>query len=277
MSTPSLTSSPHRSSVSSTASLSSNTALPKTTIIINNLHKNDFIVNPEPGHADFSPNFKKLSLADQIKITVLNLEPEHEQPLDTDDTADYYLNHIEHWSNLAFLNRIIIILKDEHSAINIYKYLTSDAETSLTSLFPYIKVSLQENLLSRSKSVDALVKGNNDNLNVSKSLANFKERCNNTDGDKEYDYNEPEPQQFDVLKDLSKLGIDLTDYNNDAQINELKQPSPTPVPVGGISRSRSLTKTLFKPELKLNLDDVKKSDVSPVYPASPTITLDETF
>lgn len=280
--------SPLRSPLSSAASLVS-TALPKTTIIINNLHKNDFLVNTQPRHVDFSPNFRKLSLADQIKISILNLETEAAR--DNKNDNDYYLNHIDHWSNLPFLNRIIVILKDENAAFNIYQYLTSDLESSLTSLFPYIKVSLQENLLSRSKSADALIKSNNENLNVAKTLANFRDFHNSggrEDGkEPEYLYNEPEPHPFDVIRDLSKIGIDVSSYNDEneipsqfnSQTASVELTDKSPDRTTRMSRTRSLTRTLFKPELKLNTADINQKllETKPVYPSSPTITLDEMF
>lgn len=74
----------------------------KTTIIISNLHKDDFV-------SDHKSMTSKMSFADQIKLSILNLPT----PANVSYGEDYYLNMIEQWSNLPFLNRIIIIMKNE--------------------------------------------------------------------------------------------------------------------------------------------------------------------
>ncbi|KAI5949284.1 hypothetical protein KGF54_005519 [Candida jiufengensis] len=314
-------------SLSRSSSLSqSNPNAPKTSIIISNLHKDDFIKLSKEKEPKLIT--KSLSLVDQIKLSVLN----------KDDSIIQYINH---WSNLPFLNRIIIIFKNEIKAKEILNFLQLELKP-----FTYIKLSLQENLLTRSKSQDTLLEKDNSNLNVSISLDNFRNFHNDPKNEtKQFDYIEPEPAQFNVLSDLSKLGINLRDFNSDEQLNELKQEeqedqirannrrnsmSPTipsnhifqnpnnnnnsPIqqpssPVSSLSSSlghpgierRRSTKTLFKPDLKLNTNsgsnssiDEKSDDIiinknqntpilklSPTkndeFPASPTITLDETF
>ncbi|KAI5959806.1 uncharacterized protein KGF55_005038 [Candida pseudojiufengensis] len=274
-------------SISRSSSISqSNLNAPKTSLIISNLHKDDFIKisnNEEPKLIT-----KSLSLVDQIKLSVLN-------------SSDDIIQYITHWSNLPFLYRIIIIFKNETKAKEILTFLKQEL-----SNFPYIKLSLQENLLSRSKSQDYLVDSNssNSNLNVTLSLDNFRNFHNDPKNEfKNFEYIEPEPAQFNVLSDLSKLGINVRDFNSDEQINELKEDekedqermiqnrknsisrsnslsrnnsfSPTRQPpvsrqqspaapsspnsfnssntnttTTGVERRRS-TKTLFKPELKL--------------------------
>jgi hypothetical protein len=276
--------------------------LPRTTIIISNLNKNDFILD-ETATKTFCG--KRLSLADQIKLIILNLENPNpitssaargdstepggvgaKDPTSVASTTtnsgdseanhfntsitldeDYYLNHIEYWTNLPFLNRIIVIFKDEQSAQAIYNFLNSKAPDSLTLLFPHVKVSQKENLLSRSKSFDSLIK-TSENLSVTKSLSNFKNLHNDSS------YNEPEPKPFNVIEDLSKIGIDLNQYNNEDQIDELRLP-PLLTPPPGVKRTRSLTKTLFKPDLSLDTTVLLKPEEKKDYPASPTITLDE--
>ncbi|RLV91210.1 hypothetical protein JA1_004044 [Spathaspora sp. JA1] len=246
---------------------------PKTCIIINNLQKNDFIIDSS------KPQLlsKKLPLVDQIKLSVLNISNEEFD----------FIDHISYWSSLPFLNRIIIIFKDEPSANIAYTHLNETSK--LRTLYPYIKITLQENLLSRSKSSENLI---NDNLVVSKSLEKFK-NFHNDPNNIYNDYSEPEPKQFNLLLDLPKLGIDLSDYNSEEQIEELKQEDKQPEDI--ISRSlspdrppalrRSSTKTLYKPMLHLNTDTIANTNTntnaSPHkatgFPASPTITLDETF
>lgn len=254
--------------------------LPRTTIIISNLNKNDFILD-ETATKTFCG--KRLSLADQIKLIILNLEnpnpitssaargdstePGGVGAKDPTSVASTTTNSIEYWTNLPFLNRIIVIFKDEQSAQAIYNFLNSKAPDSLTLLFPHVKVSQKENLLSRSKSFDSLIK-TSENLSVTKSLSNFKNLHNDSS------YNEPEPKPFNVIEDLSKIGIDLNQYNNEDQIDELRLP-PLLTPPPGVKRTRSLTKTLFKPDLSLDTTVLLKPEEKKDYPASPTITLDE--
>ncbi|ODV68472.1 hypothetical protein HYPBUDRAFT_155579 [Hyphopichia burtonii NRRL Y-1933] len=218
----------------------------KTTVIISNLSKEDFISN-------------ELAFVDRIKLSILNLKP----PIANEYGDDYYLNNIQHWSNLSSLNRIIIIFKTNEAALNIYNYLLDNLNGKLSNL-PFnseTKISLQENLLVRSKSFDSLI-NHNDSLSVTKDLSNFKNFHNKTN------YNEPEPNKFDAYNDLSKLGIDLNTFNDLDQLDELKSPN-------NLKRNKSLTKTLFKPKLD-NLNTKFDPNDNPP-PQSPTITLDETF
>lgn len=250
------------SASSSSMSPAGDLCLPRTTIIISNLNKNDFIVD-EAATTTFCG--KKLSLADQIKLVILNLKNPGNK---SQEDEDYYLNHIDYWTNLPFLNRIIIIFKDEQSAHAVYRFLSSTSSDSLTLLFPYVKVSQKENLLSRSKSFDSLIK-TSENLSVSKNLTNFKNLHNGAS------YNEPEPKPFNVFEDLSKIGIDLNQYNDEDQIDELNK-SPASSLSLGVKRTRSLTKTLFKPDLKVDTSSIQKPQKRD-YPPSPTITLDESM
>ncbi|RCK65615.1 hypothetical protein Cantr_01168 [Candida viswanathii] len=151
--------------------------LPKTSLIISNLNKQDFVQD------DTSPNLlessRKLALADQIKLKILNY---------TDDIIE----KITHWSNLPFLNRIIVIFRDEPTAQKVCNYITTEFEKNPD--LAYIKIHLQENLLTKSKSSDNMME--DDHLNVSKSLNNFKNLYSDAgDGSKSdlKDYNEPKP------------------------------------------------------------------------------------
>lgn len=219
----------------------------KTAIIINNLNKQDFLA----GQSNHIINNSALSLADQIKLNILNLLPGdiNYPDVSVSNDANFFLNQIEYWSNLSFLNRIIVILKEDISAEALYDHLSS-----LLSPFPYIKITLQDNLLSRSKSFDNLM-SQDQNLDVTKSLANFKS-IHSGNREKNYHYNEPTPQPG---------GIDKDD-TNEIEIEE--------VSVSPIGRRRSVTKTLFTPKLGL---DTSPPKFAPKIPQSPTITLDETF
>lgn len=245
------------SSVNSNTSSSSNHAQPyKTTIIITNLAKDDFLAG--------SSLYKQLSVADHIKLAVLNLAP---PPSDAKDplAEDYILNNINHWSNIPSLARIIIIFKNNESALYVYEYLKANI-TKFKS--DKLKIHLQENLLQKSKSFDNLIHEDHTNLSVTKSLANFKNFHNSSSPTASEEYNEPEPKQFNVYSDLSKLGIDITEYNG--QLPDANNTS-------SIRRTRSLTKTLFKPDLKINTASSQLKKTLPSSPQSPTITLDESF
>lgn len=230
----------------------------KTTLIISNLNKDDFV-------SDHTSMTNKMPIVDQIKLSILNLP----SPPNSAFTEDYYLNMIDQWSNLPFLSRIIIIMKDEQLAALLHKHLVGG------SFLPqYTKVSLQENLISKSKSFDSLIGGNHDSLSITTNLSRFKQ-LHNDSGDATQNYAEPEPQHFNVYEDLTKMGIQLNEYNDKEQIEELKEGAHS---TGGLKRSKSLTKTLFKPDLKLNTESAnlqsnRKTNIIP----SPTITLDETF
>lgn len=230
----------------------------KTTLIISNLDKDEFV-------SDHKSMTSKMSFADQIKLNILNLAT----PANVSYGEDYYLKLIEQWSNLPFLNRIIIIMKNEELAILLHKYLTTG-----TLLPQYTKVSLQENLITKSKSFDSLIGGNHDSLSITNRLTNFRQFYNEPANASE-EYSEPEPQLFNAYEDLSKIGIDLKDYNDDDQMQEFVEGS---LGSGGLKRSRSLTKTLFKPDLRINTQSANtKTSLNSKIPPSPTITLDETF
>lgn len=217
----------------------------RTTIIVSNLAKGDFI--REQG--------RSLSLADLIKLAILNL-----------DLKAVY--DIIHWSNLPSLSRIIIIFLAPAAATRAYKFLESTYEAGHSFALPRTaKLSLQENLLQRSRSSDNL---REKELNVTASLENFRNFHNSGSGK----YEEPVPRQFDAYGDLAKLGIDLSAFNSQEQLDELRTESSSapPSPSKAIGRSRSLTKTLFKPSLTVDTGGPTHRS-----PASPTITLDETF
>lgn len=222
----------------------------KTKIIINNLNKLDFLCNQLETSIIANSN---LSLSDQIKLKILNLTPREvdfpqSQVYDDDN---FFLHQIEYWSNLPFLNRIVIILKDEQVAQVLFDYLTK-----LLANITHIHINLRENLLSRSKSFDSI----NESLDVTKSLNNFKQSytLNNDANNDTINYNEPTPQP-------SQNPIDLSQFD----------PPQQPFLASPLARSKSYTKTLFKPELAI--DTSLKSSFPSINPQSPTITLDETF
>lgn len=238
-------------SVHSASSVGSSSSLQqpfKTTIIITNFAKDDFLAG--------SSLYKQLSVADHIKLAVLNLPA----PSSLDQGEDYILNNIDHWSAIPSLARVIIIFKNNEAASYVYLFLQSNVSKFKSDK---LKIHLQENLLQKSKSFDNLIQDASPNLSVTKSLANFKNYHNDPDSMQEY--TEPEPQPFNVQSDLSKLGIDITEYDD--------QPPSHP----SISRTRSLTRTLFKPDLKVNTAASNKNKTHLTSPQSPTITLDESF
>lgn len=222
----------------------------KTTIIVTGLDKEAFVAS----HQSYTPT---ISPVDMLKLNILNLSPPKGVPNEYGD--DYILNNIRHWSNILALSRVIIIFKCPEAALHVYNHLKANPHLLLDNA----RISLQENLLARSKSYDQM----EENLNV-QNLEKFKKG-----------YDEPLPHHFDVYNDLTKLGINLDAYNSPEQLDELKA-SPDVSPVlqpstpTGISRSRSMTKTLFKPTLTLDTKGVPSPE--PVS-RSPTITLDETF
>lgn len=222
----------------------------KRTVIISNLAPEAFVA---------IGNDEGLSLVDRLKLETLRLEPP--QNAENRDEEDYYLHRIEHWSNLSSLHRVIIILRDLVLARHLYRYLQSVPEIQDSD----VKLSLQENLLSRSKSYDGF-QGHN-KLYICKSPDNFKDNIRGEADSKTPDYDEPEPHLFDVYSDLTRLGIDLKEINTSAQMKELKEDSS-----GLPRRTKSLTKTLFKPNLKINT--THKNTGCSDAPSSPTITLD---
>ena len=88
--------------------------LPKTSVIISNLNKDDFIQNGSDTLSLLIAS-KKLSLADQIKLLTLYYE-------------DDMTGKITHWSNLPFLGRIVIIFKEELTAEKVYNYLSGELQ-----------------------------------------------------------------------------------------------------------------------------------------------------
>lgn len=205
---------------------------PKTIVIVSNLSRDDFVVAQS----------NVILLVDEIKLKVLNLV--------VDGNPNYYLQHITLWSNLPFLLRVIVIVDDEAAAEQLSEFLRSLGIQGLE----HAKITLQENLLLRSKSFDNFETHKIDeknSLGTREGLEKFRNYHN--EGGRHYE--EPQPQPFSAYEDLQKLGIDLSEINSDEQLQELKD--------GGVKRSRSMTKTLFKP----NND----------APRSPSITLDETF
>ena len=245
----------------------------KTTLIITNLTKEDFLANKSYSEYQVTSKREAILFADKIKLEVLNLpyQPSKDAPIE----EDYYLSNIQHWSTLPFLSRIIIILHSENAAISLHQFLTSDKSIIHQSALREtpVKVTLQENLLSRSRSQDSLADNSDEKL--LQVLKKFKKYYNGqTDSEPGSpilnDYEEPEPKRINVYDDLIKMGIDPASFNDSDQLSELKLPQSTV----GVSRSKSLTKTLFKPDLKVNTTSVTRAE--PV-PQSPTITLEETF
>lgn len=267
----------------STSPKLSEITIPKTSLIISNLNKEDFVKLSSPSQNSQSTKLvsKNLALVDQIKLKVLNFE---------DDIA----SQISHWSNLPFLSRVIVIFQNETIAKKVFEFLTNEL-AKFGDYYSYIKIHLQENLLQKSKSSDNLSDSQNEKLNVTKSLNNFRNFHNDPKNEFTSEYVEPEPAKFNVFNDLANLGIDLSQYNNAEQLEELKQlqqeedvknsgndnspPNINPLPVQ-LGRRKSTTKTLFKPELKLNTTKpglLSEKQKEQDFVSSPTITLDETF
>ncbi|CAN3364164.1 hypothetical protein DICA1_D11606 [Diutina catenulata] len=197
----------------------STSPLPKTCVIVTNLDKNDFVAGSHP-----------VSVAEQIKVAVL-----------ADHSAD-----VEYWSTLPNLSRIIIILTSEQAASDVHNLLNQQ----FAAAHPHLKVVLQENLLSRSKSFDGVLS------------------CEEHANQKRTAYAEPTPHQFNAIADLSKMGIDVSDYNSRDEMEEWQQEqNGTP-----LRRGKSLTKTLFRP---LDTEAAAATGQSHSPPGSPTITLDE--
>lgn len=235
---------------------------PRTSVIISNLSKEAFVKQNAP-----------LSLADSIKLAVLNLSPQRD-----------ILPSISHWSNLPFLNRIIIIFDTEEPAALAYDFLSKavasdpneNPDSSLT-LPESVKVSLQENLLQRSKSTDNI--NESTELSVTESLEKFRTHHNSGSFS---DYQEPEPQPFDPALDLKRLGIDpaisqpttvTSDSDKPANTRRSSVSGTSTPSLGQLGRSKSVTRTLFKPKPALNIQTATGQVED--APASPTITLDE--
>lgn len=237
----------------------------KTTIILSNLNREDFLSNTT--YSEYSNESRLLSFVDRLKLDVLNLSP------GVVPEPDYYLKRITHWSNLPFLHRVIIIVSEESVATRLFGYLQ---EVYLLKN-DHIRVSLQENLLQRSKStdglqlVDDLSKFKQDHYFSSSGSDAGEKLPQQPASDGTFQYTEPRPKHFDVYNDLAKLGIDLSSLNDTDQLNELKA-SPNPQKPT-LLRTKSLTKTLFKPDLQINTTCSTSNSMA--VPQSPTITLDE--
>lgn len=204
-----------------------------TSIIISNLLKEDFVSS--------SSGNNEIPIVDKVKLDVLNVDKNNDE--------DYFLNRITYWSTIPFLSRVVILLSDEETARELYDYLTNH-RTQL-ELNDDVKINLQENLLTHSKSSDNLHDGEDGNLSTN-DLKRFK-LLNLTKPPPDIaNYQEPQPQKFDA-NDMHRLGIDVPQDNSN------------------IKRSRSLTKTLYKPGLKLNTNIGQVEGDQ----HSPTITLDE--
>lgn len=146
-------------------------AIMKTSIIISELDRNDFIKT------------LNLSLADRLKLDVLN---------HNNGSPDVFLNEITNWSNLPFLNRIVILVSSELIATQLYDFLLEKKQSYLS----HTKISLQENLLQRSKSYD----GTEEELST-KDLRKFK--MQNTPAEIE-NYSEPKPHKIQTPKAVNK-------------------------------------------------------------------------
>ena len=71
------------------------------------------------------------------------------------------------------LSRVIVIFQNETTAKKIFEFLTKEL-AKFDDHYSYIKIHLQENLLQKSKSSDNLHDCQNEKLNVTKSLNNFR-------------------------------------------------------------------------------------------------------
>lgn len=232
--------------------------MPGTSIIISNLAREDFV----------AAEGKLLSLANQIKLAILNLPPVNDED---------FVHNVTNWTNLPFLYRIIVIFKTPAAASLAYKFLESAYHSGASfRLLKTVKLSLQENLLKRSRLADALDESSE--LRVSKSLENFRNFHNL--GGLQGEYQEPEPKHFDAYADLERLGIDLSLVNNEEQMDLLKLALPSKdrsalmSPHPRMGRSKSITTTLFEPPKLLLVTNGKKVEDAP---QSPSITLEETF
>lgn len=192
-------------------------ALEKTCIIVTNLDKQDFVAAPA----------LPMLVADTIKFKVAQCCPQ-----------------VEYWLCLPNLARIIVILTSEADATRAAETIREWAADKR----PQLRVLLQENLLLRSKLLDAVLES-----------PEMKFRSQ---------FTEPSPQAFDVVADLKNIGIDVSDYNTTSEMAEWQNP-----PTMGVGRSRSQTRTLFRPRLDTSDATLKTRGVSP--PTSPTITLDD--
>lgn len=214
-----------------------------TSIIISNLSKQSF--------TNQGGDKNSLSFVDQLRSEIEGLPG----PSDAHTQGHkYYEANLDLWSNIPFLNRVVIIMKDEKLASLLHNWLTQSKK-----LPEEVKVTLQVNLLAHSPLAESYDEGRS--LSSNSSISNFQ----SASGQSLYDsteYSEPEPHHFDTERDLSKLGYDKpSDESNELEGN------------GKQKESNSGKKTLFKPFLSLDTNTAKKADLSSLN--SPTITLEE--
>ncbi|KAG7194239.1 uncharacterized protein KQ657_004959 [Scheffersomyces spartinae] len=197
----------------------------KTSIIISNLDNNIFITK----------GVKGMTVPDYLKTRVLQ---------------DFTNAEMDYWSNLPFLNRIVIILRTEATASKVRELVTELLkELSVDAL-----ITQQENLLRRHKLAD----------NLDREDFNQWEEENSAF----IDYKEPEPHLSPKLP-----SDDLMLLNNEN------------VDVGGVPRRKqSITRTLYSPPpLPTTSTSSLRPDLSVNIPGdrsyspqqSPTVTIDE--
>lgn len=197
----------------------------KTSIIVSNLAASAFTANAVKG----------MTVPDYLKTRVLQ---------------EFTNTEIEYWSNLPFLNRIVIILRTEPTATMVREFVAD----VLRELSIEARITQQENLLRRHKLIDNLNLGDFNQWEEENSAS--------------LDYKEPEPHHSPELPP-----IDLTEVALLKPIETTTDYGPTPGP----KRTRSLTRTLYSPPPALRPDlslDIP-SDRSHSPQKSPTITLDE--
>ncbi|GEQ69017.1 hypothetical protein JCM33374_g2687 [Metschnikowia sp. JCM 33374] len=232
----------------------------QTTVIVSNLDKSQFVASKQ----------SNVSLAGHIKSALS--DPQLYGPK---SQAPHKI--IAHWSELPFLNRIIAIFETEPDALCAYEFLRK-TRTESSSKLPFVlpetaRISLQENLLQKSKSSDSLTEDHA--LRREKSPESHGSKSSHStnapvSGDLA-GYHEPEPKPLDIYGDLLKSGIDISKFNSSEQVEELRYASGRQGRPG-LDRSKSLTKTLFKPSLSI---DTNVSHNGEAPPLSPTITLDQ--
>lgn len=224
----------------------------QTTVIISNLDKDNFVASEN----------SRVSLANKIKAALTDGK--------LYESESHTLNVIAHWSELPFLNRIIAIFEREADASQAYQYLLKSQSGQAVStantefLLPTLaRVFLQENLLQRSKLSEALTQDH-----AVKTGAQTVETGPRDSGDLA-GYCEPAPKPIDMYTDLLNAGIDISKFNTTEQVNEVRgRPQGYPQ----LSRKPTLTKTLFKPSLRIDTNSTGAGEPSPL---SPTITLDQ--
>ncbi|OBA23020.1 hypothetical protein METBIDRAFT_9345 [Metschnikowia bicuspidata var. bicuspidata NRRL YB-4993] len=212
-----------------------------TSIIVSNLDKAHFV----------ALHTCRVPLASQIKNTLTDAR-----------LYGHAQGHavVSHWSELPFLNRIIAIFHSEADASCACEYLRQaqrvPAGATAFVLPETARISQQENLLQRLSLAGELTQQPVPPSAAAAGLAA---------------YHEPEPKPIDMYADLLRAGIDISKFNTDEQVDEVRG-APGHQDAPGVARSRSPTKTLFKPPLRLNTQAACAEGASP---ASPTITLDQ--